>query len=79
MQSERRNLQSGEINAEECKPEQDTGLHTSTEIRIIEFPQRSSLRAVSSVVEHYNDTVGVTGSSPVPPTIFSGSKLYSLR
>ncbi len=70
MQSERRNLQSGEIRAEECKPEQDTGLHTSTEIRIIEFPQGSSLRAVSSVVEHYNDTVGVTGSSPVPPTIF---------
>ena len=27
-------------------------------------------RAVSSVVEHYNDTVGVTGSNPVPPTIF---------
>lgn len=26
-------------------------------------------RAVSSVVEHYNDTVGVTGSNPVPPTI----------
>jgi hypothetical protein len=22
------------------------------------------------VVEHYNDTVGVTGSNPVPPTIF---------
>ena len=22
------------------------------------------------MVEHYNDTVGVTGSSPVPPTIF---------
>jgi putative endonuclease len=29
-----------------------------------------SLGAVSSVVEHYNDTVGVTGSSPVPPTTF---------
>ena len=26
-------------------------------------------RAVSSVVEHYLDTVGVTGSSPVPRTI----------
>ena len=25
--------------------------------------------AVSSVVEHYNDTVGVTGSIPVLPTI----------
>jgi hypothetical protein len=22
------------------------------------------------VVEHYNDTVGVTGSNPVPPTTF---------
>ncbi len=27
-------------------------------------------RAVSSAVEHYNDTVGVTGSNPVPPTTF---------
>ena len=30
-------------------------------------------RAVSSVVEHYNDTVGVTGSSPVPRTIVKSS------
>jgi hypothetical protein len=28
-------------------------------------------RAVSSVVEHYLDTVGVTGSNPVPRTMFS--------
>jgi hypothetical protein len=27
--------------------------------------------AVSSVVEHYLDTVGVTGSNPVSRTIFS--------
>ena len=33
--------------------------------RIIPF------RAVSSAVEHYLDTVGVTGSIPVLPTIFS--------
>ncbi len=31
--------------------------------------------AVSSVVEHYLDTVGVTGSNPVSRTILSKSKL----
>ncbi len=30
----------------------------------------ASLGAVSSVVEHYLDTVGVTGSNPVSRTIF---------
>jgi hypothetical protein len=39
--------------------------------------------AVSSVVEHYIDTVGVTGSNPVPRTILrriylNGSKLSSI-
>ena len=29
------------------------------------------LRAVSSVVEHYLDTVGVGGSKPPPRTIFN--------
>src|SRR4249920_1758256 len=29
------------------------------------------IRAVSSAGEHYVDIVGVTGSIPVPPTIFS--------
>ena len=32
-----------------------------------------SKRAVSSAVEHYVDIVGVTGSIPVPPTIFAAS------
>lgn len=31
--------------------------------------------AVSSAVEHYNDTVGVTGSNPVPRTIFLFAEL----
>ena len=30
-------------------------------------------RAVSSVVEHYLDTVGVRGSKPLPRTIFIGT------
>ena len=38
------------------------------------FPPADSFgrtdRAVSSVVEHYIDTVGVTGSNPVSRTIF---------
>lgn len=33
------------------------------------------VRAVSSVVEHYLDMVGVTGSNPVPPT----NKINRLR
>ncbi len=34
---------------------------------------------VSSAVEHYLDMVGVTGSIPVPPTIFSNiSAAYRL-
>jgi hypothetical protein len=35
-------------------------------------------RAVSSVVEHYLDTVGVTGSNPVSRTIFLFISLYIL-
>ena len=35
------------------------------------------LRAVSSVVEHYIDTVGVTGSNPVPRTLSLMSSLAS--
>jgi hypothetical protein len=33
------------------------------------------LRAVSSVVEHYLDTVGVTGSNPVSRTIIKASRI----
>ena len=37
------------------------------------------LGAVSSVVEHYNDTVGVTGSIPVLPTILFRSGNHNYR
>jgi putative endonuclease len=37
------------------------------------------LGAVSSVVEHYNDTVGVTGSIPVLPTILTMYFTYIIQ
>lgn len=46
------------------------GIHTQTRRRPTRRTPAPHARAVSSVVEHYNDTVGVTGSSPVPPTTF---------
>jgi hypothetical protein len=38
---------------------------------------KKALCAVSSVVEHHIDTVGVTGSNPVSRTIFSKAMLTS--
>ncbi len=38
-------------------------------------PYLNPSRAVSSVVEHYNDTVGVVGSNPIPPTIHFEPKI----
>ncbi|KXK11675.1 MAG: hypothetical protein UZ18_ATM001002228, partial [Armatimonadetes bacterium OLB18] len=46
------------------------GIHTQTRRRPTRRTPAPHARAVSSVVEHYNDTVGVTGSNPVPPTTF---------
>ena len=44
----------------------------------IAFYYRSTgKRAVSSVVEHYLDTVGVTGSNPVSRTRFKGGESTS--
>gem|GEM_PF-2619004 len=36
-------------------------------------------RAVSSVVEHYLDTVGVTGSNPVSRTMLSHKPCFTIR
>ena len=38
------------------------------------FGYNETVRAVGSVVEHFVHTEGVTGSNPVPPTTFLGSK-----
>ncbi len=44
---------------------------------IVLFPEGPSPRAISSEVEHYLDTVGVTGSIPVSPTFFSSRQPLS--
>ena len=48
-------------------PFSDNPLHDA-QIKMVS--ERGSGCAVSSVVEHYLDTVGVTGSNPVSRTIF---------
>ena len=46
----------------------------ANELEFETFAAPQADRAVSSVVEHYLDTVGVTGSNPVPRTSFSTNK-----
>jgi hypothetical protein len=41
------------------------------------FPNRHHARARSSAGEHYLDTVGVTGSIPVAPTMASESRSFN--